>query len=193
MRGHALPLPYLDFPSISFLIFVSPKAYLTLLKTPPAPSSPVTKSPLSKIDIPFSILRPFVSTQPRPLGITTATLVLGTSITQTLPPDTLGMHDLMTRPTFPLHPAGENFDYTFIEISEPIGSQDFGKTHRWFLDFTDSGKRPGVVMSQTRMREIESILNPLSSIDHMGTVPTMSLSLGSWVDLLVCICIYSYQ
>lgn len=184
MRGHALPLPYLDFPSISFLIFLSPRAYLTLLRTPTQASFPPSKSPLPKLDISFHALRSYVSTNPRPPGVTTAALVLGITATQSYGTDSLGNYDFMTRPTFPLHPAGDQLEYTFIEGSEPLGSQDFGKSHKWFLDFTDGGKRQGVVMSQTRMRDIETIVNPLNGMTYVN-IPVPSFNSGSWIDLLV--------
>jgi hypothetical protein len=58
--------------------------------------------------------------------------------------------------------------------------------HTWFLDFTNGGKHSGVVMTQSRMRDIELIINPLSDIDHLNPVNMMSFGTGSWVDLLVC-------
>ena len=55
----------------------------------------------------------------------------------------------------------------------------------WLLDFTAGGKYPGVVVSQSRMREIELVVNPFGGIDNMGDVPMMSFGTGSWIDLLV--------
>lgn len=40
-------------------------------------------------------------------------------------------------------------------------------------------------MSQSRMREIETIVNPLSGMDAPNNVPMMNFGMGSWVDLLV--------
>lgn len=39
-------------------------------------------------------------------------------------------------------------------------------------------------MSQSRMREIELVLNPFGG-ENMPQVPMMSFGAGSWVDLLV--------
>ena len=56
----------------------------------------------------------------------------------------------------------------------------------WILDFTEGGKYPGVVMSQSRMREIEFVINPFNDMGGMDNVPMMSsFGAGSWVDLLV--------
>jgi hypothetical protein len=55
----------------------------------------------------------------------------------------------------------------------------------WMLDFTDGGKNPGVVMSQSRMRDIELVVNPLGGIDGLNSVGMISFGTGSWVDLLV--------
>jgi len=57
--------------------------------------------------------------------------------------------------------------------------------HTWILDFTDSGKYPGVVMSQSRMRGIELIVNPLGGMVGLNSVGILSFGTGSWVDLLV--------
>lgn len=60
----------------------------------------------------------------------------------------------------------------------------------WILDFTHDEKTKGIVMSQSRMREIEGIVNPFShnSMQNpMGMVGQSSFSSGSWVDLVVCV------
>lgn len=57
--------------------------------------------------------------------------------------------------------------------------------YTWNLDFTDEGKTQGIVMSQSRMRDIELVVNPLGSIDTLNSVGMMSFGTGSWVDLLV--------
>lgn len=60
-------------------------------------------------------------------------------------------------------------------------------TYKWMLDFTDGGKHPGIIMSQTRMRAIEAVVDPLSvsGMDHMAGIHLMSYGTGSWIDLLV--------
>jgi len=69
-------------------------------------------------------------------------------------------------------------------MNGPDAGESTGQ-HKWILDFTENGKYPGVVMSQSRMREIELVVNPFSSMNHMNTVGMMSFGAGSWVGLLV--------
>lgn len=91
------------------------------------------------------------------------------------------MEVLATRPTFILHETDANVDFVFPLPLD--GSSSTGKPHRWFLDFTDGGKCQGVVLSQSKMREIETIVNPLGAgFDHDEDI---ILGSGSWVDLLV--------
>lgn len=184
MRAHALPLPYAAIPSISFLVYLSPLAYLSLLRTRPAEPSPLSNPFLPVLDIPFQHLRAYIAAHPRPPGATIATLVL-TSEGPVLPlSSTMSIEVLATRPTFILHEAGVRTDTIF---PLPLDTQvPTGKPHRWFLDFTDSGKDPGIVMSQARMREIETIVNPLGAglTQDDGNVP-IGFGSASWVDLLV--------
>ncbi|KAH8093856.1 hypothetical protein BXZ70DRAFT_1001486 [Cristinia sonorae] len=184
MRGHTLPLPYLRSPSMSFLVHLSPLAYLTLLRTPPPPSQPTPKSPLPSIDIPFHTIRSRLTKHPHHPGATIATLVLATASTPS-PTDSLGMHSLASRPVHTLTPMTPPPDYHFFETTDPPGSPTAGTAYRWLLDFTDDGSHRGVVMSQSRMREIETIVNPLSGIDASSNVPLMGFGMGSWVDLLL--------
>lgn len=184
MRGHTLPLPYLRSPSMSFLVHLSPHAYLTLLRTPQASAPSIPKSPLPSIDIPFQTLRSRLASHPPLPGATIATLILATASSLS-PSDSLGMHSLASRPVYVLTPMSAPPDYHFFETTDPPGSPTAGTAYRWFLDFTDGGNQRGVVMSQSRMREIETIVNPLSGIDTSSNVPIMSFGMGSWVDLLV--------
>ena len=93
------------------------------------------------------------------------------------------MEALATRPTFILHEAGAKVDAVF---SLPLDAPGAVAGYRWFLDFTDGGKCAGVVMSQSRMREIETIVNPLGTgFSPVDTMPILDFPGGSWVDLLV--------
>ncbi|OBZ67218.1 Tripeptidyl-peptidase sed3 [Grifola frondosa] len=145
-RSHGLPLPYLATPTISFLVYLSPLVYLSLLRNSSSATTPTNAAVhLPKLDIP--------------------------------------LHQLRTRPTFNLVPDGINIDHTF---PRPPGLQaPNGVIYTWVLDFTEGGKYPGVVMSQSRMREIELVVNPFSGMDHIGDVPMMSFGTGSWLDLLL--------
>ncbi|KAI0789099.1 hypothetical protein C8Q75DRAFT_718813 [Abortiporus biennis] len=212
-RAHTLPLPYLISPSISFLVYLSPLAYLSLLRSSsssnPSPSKP--KLTLPDLDIPFSHIRSQASQNKHP-GITIATLILKSvsSPSQIITPDpdtSMNIHDLASRPTFPLVPQGSQYEFTFPESEDPnpasSGNHDFSilslpglppslresltagprPSFKWFLDFTEVGKHKGVVMSQSRMREIELIVNPLSNLGVGNGVHAMRIV--RWVDLLM--------
>jgi hypothetical protein len=88
------------------------------------------------------------------------------------------------QPTFALGPSGATLDHIF-----PLPrSQSSDNPIRWILDFTTDGKsQGGVVMSQSRLREIERLANPLSNdvsmdVDIPGMIPAGG---GSWIDILV--------
>jgi len=92
-----------------------------------------------------------------------------------------------------LAPAVSELDHNFPQFGDNFGvavdshdSTAFSGPYTWVLDFTESGKRPGVVTSQSRMKEIELVVNPLGGIDSLNGVSEM-LSFGtlSWVDLLL--------
>lgn len=153
-----------------------------MLRKSTSSRSPIPPSPfLPSLDIPFPELRSYVGAHPRKSGVTVATLLLaidGPHVPQ--PPDDLNMDVLAIRPTFPLTPSGSEFTLVF-----PVVQSSDGKSSSFFLDFTDNGKYPGVVMSQSRMREVETIVNPLAGIGELNSVPLTMFGSGSWVDLLV--------
>ena len=184
MRGHTLPLPYLKSPSVSFLVHLSPLAYLTLLRAPSTTSPPAAKSPLPTLDVPFHKLRARLTSHPPLPGTTIANLILSTASSLS-PSDSLGMHSLASRPVYTLTQMTPPSDYHFFETIDPPNTPTAGTAYRWFLDFTDGGSHRGVVMSQSRMREVETIVNPLSEIDASGNEPLIGFGMGSWVDLLV--------
>ncbi len=75
----------------------------------------------------------------------------------------------------------DRLEFVLPAAREVPGQQQFS----WALDFTAGGKYAGVVVSQSRMREIELVVNPFSGMDQMGDVPMMAFGTGSWIDLLV--------
>ncbi|KAJ7690619.1 hypothetical protein B0H17DRAFT_935787 [Mycena rosella] len=176
LRCHALPLPYLVSPSITFLVYVSPRVYLSLKKSSSSASPP--ESNLPQLDIPFNQLRSYLSTQRT--GATLATLLLSPLSDSQLFPASLSMPSLISRPTFPLVPSGSELEHVFPQAAELANDS----LHVWILDFTHGGKFPGVVVSQSRLREIELVVNPLSGMDPMNSV-MMSFGTGSWVALLL--------
>ncbi|KAF5386175.1 hypothetical protein D9615_002383 [Tricholomella constricta] len=187
LRSHALPLPYLTSPSISFLVHLSPLAYLTLLRKPTAP---VQDDPnLPQLDIPLISLR---SKMPSILqGMVVATLSLTTAHAGQVFPATMAMPTFTARPTFPLVPQGSDLEHMFpktvdIPASVTLSNEPLADgQYTWILDFTNGCKNPGIVMSQSRMREIELAVNPLGGIDTLNPVTMMSFGTGSWVDLLL--------
>ncbi|KAF9038340.1 hypothetical protein BDZ89DRAFT_412713 [Hymenopellis radicata] len=179
LRAHALPLPYLRLPSISFLVYLSPGAYLQLLRSPAA----FEQSPhLPLLDIPFTEIRKHLPRRPK--GVTLASLALSSHSDVHSFSASMSMPTLTTRPAFPLVPDGAR-EHTFPQTAD-ISSSPFDlEKPSWLLDFTEGGRHPGVVVSQSRMRDIELVVNPLSSMDQMNTVNIISFGTGSWVDLLL--------
>ncbi|GJE95512.1 hypothetical protein PsYK624_116970 [Phanerochaete sordida] len=182
-RAHGLPLPYLSVPSLSFLIHISPRAYLTMLRS--SSSSPATPSSpsLPALDIPFAQIRAYAGRHPRPAGLTTVHLVLTPSGDAALGggESPVGMEALAVRPTFALAPWDEQKDVYFPARA---GAGAHAGAHGYVLDFTDGGAAPGVVMSQSRMKEIEMVLNPFGGMESQ--VPIMGAAAApSWVDMLL--------
>ncbi|KAG6829369.1 hypothetical protein H0H87_011660 [Tephrocybe sp. NHM501043] len=177
LRSHALPLPYFTSPSVSFLVHLSPQAYLALLKTPDTSTS---------CDISLSTLRTQLFSLTK--GLSLATLALTVANTGQIFSATMNMPTFTARPTFPLAPQGSDLEHTFPQTTDPstdmLVSDDVesGKQYAWILDFTNGGLTPGIVMSQSRMREIELIVNPLGGIDTMDPVTMMSFGAGSWLN-----------
>lgn len=182
LRAHTLPLPYLKFPSISFLVYLSPAAYLQLLRgrstteySPPAAHLPL-------LDVPFPDIRKHLSRRPKGATIACLTLSDHSDVHSFA---AVSMPTVTTRPAFPLVPQGSELEHTFPQTLDSDSASLYEKPS-WLLDFTDGGLLPGVVVSQSRMRDIEVVVNPLSSLgmDLMNT--DISFGSGSWVDLLVC-------
>ena len=58
----------------------------------------------------------------------------------------------------------------------------------WVLDFTNNGITNGIAMSQSRMREIETIIHPFGHggvSSHLGIIGPTAFASPSWVDLAV--------
>lgn len=182
-RAHGLPLPYLSVPSLSFLIHISPRAYLTMLRASAVVASVPDNPFLPKLDIPFSLIRSHTGRHPRSAGVTTVNLVLTSSGDPALSGEEspVGIEALAIRPTFPLVPSGEQKDVYFPTVT----GQNKG-TYGYVVDFTDGGKYPGVVMSQSRMKEIEMVLNPFGGMASENHVSIMATDAApTWVDILV--------
>lgn len=173
LRSHSLPLPYTVSPSVSFLTYLSPQAYLSLLHE--APSKAVDEH-ASYLDISLPHLRSNLTNGTK--GATISTLLIKTFPEGHIPLRSMSIPGLTERPTFHLGSNRPTAEHAF-----PRSTDEVSGLHIWMLDFTQGGKYPGIVMSQSRMREIELIVNPLSGME--GDSHMLPFRTGSWVDLLL--------
>ncbi|KAF5351782.1 hypothetical protein D9756_007426 [Leucocoprinus leucothites] len=182
LRSHALPLPYLSSPSITFLVHATPLAYLSCLRNVTAP--PVQQANMPLIDIPLAHLRSQILENPK--GMTTATL----SVAPLSSPPPFASGELLPgiagRPTFSFCPQGADITHVFPRSGTPMETTTESRHHVWMLDFTNGGKQPGVVMSQSQMRDIEMLITPLGGLhEDLEDVNIISFNANSWVDLLL--------
>ncbi|KAH9967664.1 hypothetical protein BGW80DRAFT_1340762 [Lactifluus volemus] len=156
LRGHALALPYLHSPTLCFLVYLSPRAYLSLQRS--APMAPPHQR--ASFDLPSAHLHSCLGADPPPTGVTRASLNL-VPLSQPTPPPTDPL--LSHRPSFPLAPTA-------------LGTGKYG----WVLNFGQ-----GVVMSQSRMLEIARIVEPQDQMPYNSTGPSLSFVTRGWVDMLL--------
>ncbi|KAF5388850.1 hypothetical protein D9757_005667 [Collybiopsis confluens] len=189
LRAHTLPLPYLKSPSLSFLTYLSPLSYFSLLQSSPS-HAPDASTNLPNFDIPLGHLRSFLVS--RSEGAVIATLTLSPPLETHIFPSSMSIPTLTARPTFSLVPGGSELEHVFPQLADlphtSLDSADNESAGRniWYLDFTEGGKYTGIVMSQSRIREIELVINPLSSMETLVAVGMMpSFNTGSWIDLLI--------
>lgn len=96
------------------------------------------------------------------------------------------MSEFAARPTFPLAPFATDADHPFPQLGRFGVEASASDAYTWVLDFTTGGKRPGVVMSQSRMKAVELVANPLNGGEGLSNVgDVLSFGTGSWVDHLV--------
>ncbi|EGN99978.1 hypothetical protein SERLA73DRAFT_72739 [Serpula lacrymans var. lacrymans S7.3] len=205
LRAHALPLPYLVAPVLSFLVHVSPLVYLSFSRSVAAARPRTIPKSSLKIDIPMVDLRSFLTTHPRLPGVTMANLVLipleKAPILGGPEQDTGKRAAKALRPNFPLHPGSSDVNHVFPHFPSSVSTTlNYSSTsghpgsssqihHSWFLDFTSSGRLPGVVMSQGRMFAIESTLralrgqtegdNSCSGLEGLGVGGMANMDMGS--------------
>ena len=172
LRGHALGLPYLHSPTLCFLVYLSPWAYLSLQRS--APETTPTQPPT--FDIPSTHLYNRLCGDSPLKGVTRATLTLVPLSTLLHAQPSSADPLLSGRPSFPLAPNAIGFSYDFPLPAGP----DAGK-YGWVLAF---GGR-GIVMSQSRMLEIARVVQPHEQLSYTGTGPGLSFVTGSWVEMLV--------
>ncbi|KXN90176.1 hypothetical protein AN958_04666 [Leucoagaricus sp. SymC.cos] len=182
LRSHALPLPYLSSPSITFLVYTTPLAYLSFLRSI---INPPTKQPnLPFIDIPLTHLRSQLSEMSK--GVTTATLSVVPLTSPPLFTSAELLPGIASRPTFTFSPHGADIRHVFPRSGTPMDATVDTTHHVWMLDFTNGGKWPGVVMSQSQLRDIEMLITPLGGIHaDLEDINIISFNANSWVDLLL--------
>ncbi|KAH8827928.1 hypothetical protein DL96DRAFT_1463476 [Flagelloscypha sp. PMI_526] len=185
-RCHGLPLPYLSNSFLSFLVHVSPAAYLQLLHSSTDPSlSNASEKP--SFDIPLQIIS---SKALQLTGCVFATLSL-----QNTPGRVSEV--VMTggpRPAFGVSSQEGLLDHMFPHSKKPSLPEDGDlgllaareTENTWFLDFKQSD-RQGLVMSQGRMHDIEVIVNPLndSTLHVVSSLVGTKTGMASWVDMLI--------
>ena len=183
---------------MSFLTYLSPLAYLSLLHDSKGQEQKETDDSFPPLDLTLQQLRLRLTSLNK--GVTIATLSLENLSEDHLYPSSMAMPNVTTRPTFPLVPSVSDVDHNFPQFGDNFGvvvdshdSNAFSGPYTWVLDFTHGGKRPGVVTSQSRMKEIELVVNPLGGIDSLNGVSEM-LSFGTvgWIDLLVRPYLFAY-
>ena len=184
---------------MSFLTYLSPLAYLTLLHDSKGQEQKETDDSFPPLDLTLQQLRLRLTHLNK--GVTIATLSLENLSEAHLYPSSMAMPNVTTRPTFPLVPAVSELDHNFPQFGDnfsvAVDSHDSNNTfsgpYTWVLDFTHGGKRPGVVTSQSRMKEIELVVNPLGGNDGLNGVSEMlSFSAVGWIDLLVRSYLFAY-
>lgn len=196
-RAHALAVPYLLSPSMSFLVYLSPYAYYCLLQSTTKSESTHDAEAYMKLDIPFSRLRSVLSQRKsRPAGATTATLTL-TSVPKStgIAPSVPGFEQRYEhgRPYFRLPGTSNLASLNHILLTRTAEATALSETSMeavdaeqvWMLDFTDGGRSPGIIMTHSRMREIQQVIDPSSASSSMGLGVTMPPLSGNWFGLLV--------
>ncbi|KAL5528641.1 hypothetical protein ACEPAF_7777 [Sanghuangporus sanghuang] len=199
-RAHALAIPYLLSPTMSFLVYTSPLAYYSLLCASRRKDSDLSafqhdmSEAFTKLDIPLPVLREqLTQRRSRPTGTVIATLTL-TSISSRLAPQRHAeQRPSLGRPQFRLPGTAilAALDHTlatppFIPMKDS-GSGTDPMQDVWMLDFTEGGHSSGIVMTHTRMREVQQIIDPLNAGSGMGFAIQMQMPPlpGSWVGLLI--------
>ncbi|KIY53046.1 hypothetical protein FISHEDRAFT_33972 [Fistulina hepatica ATCC 64428] len=175
LRGHPLPLSHHLWPSLSFLVYCSPLTYFSLLR------GASTDATLSDFDIPLSHLRSKIDLYPATIATLRVDHMASSSHTPSVSAISLfsSLSMDMSRPTFALGVSDMDITSTFPQVAADSSRSD------WILDFTNEDRSEGVVMAQSRLREIELVVDPLSGMADLNMVGMSGYSSGSWVDLLL--------
>lgn len=188
---------------MSFLVHLSPLAYYSL-RTASQNDTLQNGSPGWPFDISPSVIRKCLGRHDdRPSGATTATLELtsdvipmSTSSNTTLSDFSsglvLGASELLSQledsssygPRF-LLPGTSVLSSLDHSLPEQNGMSVNGSQDQWVLDFTNGGTRKGLVMTHSRMRDIQTIVRKPSSASNSGNDFLHLPYSGNWVALLV--------
>lgn len=160
---------------------LSPLAYLDLLRKSTNKSA-AAPSHLPNFDIPIEILREGIRSRPPPRGVTSVTLGIQDVSRPRSDMDDTMMSDFMG----PLDMDME-FEHDYPQV--PTTTALSGPTKPvWVLDFTNNGSSNGIAMSQSRTREIETIIHPFGHggvSSHLGIIGQTAFTNPSWIDLAV--------
>lgn len=170
---------------MSFVVYASPSAYLFLSRSAKTSAGEPPQSPW-KVDIPTSVLQSYLSRpEAKDTGVTIASLILEPSSTLSANYNVSEQIPHLGRPKFRLQNTGmlAAFDHT-LPIPMHIVSENANGAGKdvWVLDFTDGGRSQGVVVTHTRMREIQQVLDPLGGLGGDMQMPPFP---GNWAGLLV--------
>jgi hypothetical protein len=184
LRGHGLPLTNLTSPSVTILVHTSPMTHLSMSRLEHnAPQERKSIDDQWNLDIPLSSIRSFISSPKAPHRAVHATLHLAKA-SRILQATKLSTHPELTgseepNPTPPLRclpNAAPQERQLLTPSSEP------GELPRmWILDFMNQM----IVLSKSRMRAIQNILDPSSCLPIAGS--TQFHRAPSWLNLLVCL------
>ncbi|KZT41529.1 hypothetical protein SISSUDRAFT_1031224 [Sistotremastrum suecicum HHB10207 ss-3] len=185
-RSHGLPLTYVHSCAVTFLTYLSPIAYLTFLRTPPQdpPSSPILED--LEFDIPMAHLRDEIRRLEPTHRVVMADLRLSSAYSM-LPTDIfhqdISLVPGSSRPTLSASFTDPGMNFPLPQATLAFSSTDpaNSSTDRplvWVLEFSG----PGIVMTQTRMKEIYSIIDAREAPMNPDII---GFGTGSgWIDLL---------
>ncbi|KIM32243.1 hypothetical protein M408DRAFT_63385 [Serendipita vermifera MAFF 305830] len=184
LRTSGIPIPYLFSFSLSFLLYLSPLAYLSLLRKVDAP---VQSSPDKEImDISFTSIRQTLSH----IEARERLDILLASISYAPNPASSKLLPIANQaPVVPesstLDSSGDLMEYRFL-----TGSGSDTINGQWFLSFSSREMGRPIIVSQSRMKRIASTLNIEATSKDDGFV-LMGLTGGSmiqgpsWLDLVM--------
>lgn len=147
-----------------------------------------------KLDVSLPVLRrELTRRRSRPDGAVIASLTLSSVSSNSMPQRRAEQRPNLGRPQFRLPGTSmlSAIDHTLVTPPlvpiEEFNSGMYRTQDVWMLDFTEGGHSPGIVMTHTRMREIQQVIDPLNAGSSMSFAIQMQMPPlpGNWVGLLV--------